>query len=65
MAECKWTHDENGWDGSTDVWSTDCGEEFVFTDEGPVANGCKFCCYCAGQLVEVRIPFVEDTDGQG
>jgi hypothetical protein len=41
---CRWEEDEDG------VWSTDCGQEFVFIDSGPRENKMLFCCYCGALL---------------
>lgn len=37
---CRWKVDEDG------IYQTDCGNDFCFTDDGPVENKMKFCCYC-------------------
>jgi len=42
---CRWQEDP--WDGS---WDTACGQKFVFTTDGPVENGMRFCPYCRGRL---------------
>jgi hypothetical protein len=45
---CRWTEDEDG------VYDTDCGNKFMFTDDGPVANKMRFCGYCGKPLKEVK-----------
>ena len=44
---CAWTLE----DDDSGMWSTKCGEAFMFTDGGPKENGTRFCCYCGGKLV--------------
>lgn len=44
--KCKWTLDDDG------VYNTECGEAFVFTDDGIKENGARFCIYCGGEIVE-------------
>lgn len=51
--KCEWI------DSHEDGWTTDCGNAFVFNDEGPTENGFKFCPYC-GKPLEVA-PFGEDA----
>lgn len=41
---CTWTEEEEG------PWHTGCGHAFEFTNDGPVENGAKHCCYCGGKL---------------
>ena len=41
---CAWGKDEDG------IYQTDCGECFVFNDDGPKENGFKFCPYCGKTL---------------
>jgi hypothetical protein len=37
-----------------EVWSTDCGNEFLLTTDGtPFENGFKYCCYCGKRIREV------------
>jgi len=47
---CTWKEDENS------AWWSDCGEGlgFEFTDQGPKANGFKYCPYCSYELVEKK-----------
>lgn len=50
------------------VWETACGKSFDFENEGPTANGCKFCCFCGRTLIETLSPPPADTqtvDGEG
>lgn len=42
------------------LWHTACHEAFCFTDEGPIANGMKFCCYCGKSVTEH--PYVDDEN---
>lgn len=51
---CAWREDEDG------TWETDCGQAFVFVDDGPVENGMKYCCYCGKQID--ALPYVEEAD---
>jgi len=43
---CIW-EEESGYN----LWESQCGKMFEFYDDGPVANGFKFCPYC-GQKIE-------------
>lgn len=45
---CTWEPDDDG------VWNTSCGNAFVFNDDGPDANGFKFCPYCGKPLAQVK-----------
>lgn len=47
VATCSWNEDAGGF------WETSCGEAFVFTADGPVENGMRFCPYC-GRSLEVK-----------
>ena len=42
---CEWTVDNNLPEDDR-LYSTACGEEFLFIDGSPKDNGLKFCCYC-------------------
>jgi hypothetical protein len=46
VAVCAWAVDEYG-DG---IWTTSCGKEFVFTDDGPTENNFWFCHNCGKRL---------------
>ena len=48
MAKCWWEADED------ENWDTTCVNKFVFIDDGPIANGFRYCPYCGKPLVEVR-----------
>lgn len=49
-----------------DYWSASCGEDFIFTDGGPIENGMKFCPYCGKPLkVEPPKPVCPDCGGFG
>ena len=52
---CEWHGDSDG------LWGTSCGKAFEFTEDGPEANGFKFCPYCGNPLVEVAYAD-EDVD---
>jgi hypothetical protein len=49
---CPWGKDEDG------IWHPLCDKDgenqFRFTDEGPEANGFKFCPFCGRPMVEVK-----------
>lgn len=47
-----WEGDDGG------PWATQCNELFNIENEGPEANGMRFCCFCGKKLVEVAA----DTD---
>lgn len=50
---CKWTQ-EDAWDFS-EVWNTECGNAFCFTEEGePGKDGIDFCCYCGKPIIPVH-----------
>lgn len=54
---CEWREDDEG------VWDTACGQRFVFmAEEGPVANGMRFCCYCGECLRETQYAPPADED---
>lgn len=42
--DCHWTCDDDG------IYQTDCGEEFVFIDDGPKEHRFQFCCWCGKPL---------------
>jgi len=44
VAVCAWAVDEDG------IWTTSCGKEFVFTDDGPTENNFWFCHNCGKRL---------------
>ena len=45
---CQWTSDPE-----TSSWDTDCGEKFIFCDDGaPGDDGFIYCPYCAGRLIK-------------
>jgi hypothetical protein len=46
VAVCAWSVDEYG-DG---IWTTSCGKDFVFTDDGPTENNFWFCHNCGKRL---------------
>lgn len=52
---CRWFGDDDG-----GPWATDCNELFNIENEGPEANGMRFCCFCGKKLVEVEA----DTDDE-
>jgi hypothetical protein len=41
---CWWTRDDDG------VWDTKCNNRFEFIEDGPDANGFRFCPYCGNRL---------------
>lgn len=45
LAACEWEYDE-----ADTVWTTSCGNMFVFTVDGPKENGMNFCPYCGKTL---------------
>ena len=47
---CTWTQDDEG----GELYSTECGKSFYFTDEGPTENEFRFCPYCGKTLIEVK-----------
>ena len=44
---CEWFEDEDDY-----CWHSQCGQDFVFNDGGPKANGMKFCFSCGRPLEE-------------
>ena len=52
-ATCTWWEGDDG-----GPWATQCNELFNIENEGPEANGMRFCCFCGKKLVEVEA----DTD---
>jgi len=48
---CQWRQRDD-WEGSA-FWDTDCGETFVFTEDTPIENGLRFCCFCGKPLEQV------------
>jgi hypothetical protein len=54
MTTCLWREDADG------NWSTICGNEFVFIEDGPQENHFSFCPYC-GLALTVQA-YVEETD---
>jgi hypothetical protein len=47
-AQCKWIDDENG------PFSTECGTEFEFINDGIKENKFLFCPFCGGAIVEIH-----------
>jgi hypothetical protein len=45
---CKWTYDAD-----SDLWSSSCGEDWIFIDGGPLENECKFCHGCGKPIAVV------------
>lgn len=46
--KCEWTNGEDG------PCESDCGYEFIFTDDGPEENGFKFCPKCGCEIVVTK-----------
>jgi hypothetical protein len=44
------------------TWDTTCRQSFCIEDDGPAANGFKFCCYCGGALIEDPMEDDDDED---
>lgn len=42
------------WVNNDDFWSTSCGQDFCFIDQGPKENGFKGCPYCRGKIEVVK-----------
>ena len=53
LATCTWWEGDDG-----GPWATQCNELFNIENEGPEANGMRFCCFCGKKLIEVKA----DTD---
>jgi len=49
---CEWN------EGDCGAYTSDCGCEFQFNDEGPTGNGFEFCPFCGKVLKEIN--FGED-----
>lgn len=48
--KCKWVYD-----GDMEIYQTDCGKEFIITEDGTIDDmSMKFCCFCGKPLVEDR-----------
>lgn len=52
VLECDWECDSDG------PWNACSGHTFEFFDDGPAANGFKYCPFCGRMLTEK--PFEED-----
>lgn len=52
--DCEWTFDESQYS-----WHSACGEDYLFTDGGPVENRVRFCQGCGGK---VKIPAAQGGD---
>lgn len=50
---CEWRSDAD------EVWHTECGHAFVFTEGGPEENSAEFCQYCGGKLIAIKHEDVE------
>ena len=48
---CAWTAE-----GEDGIWSTVCGNAFLFEAYGPHENGFKFCPYCGKPIEAVHAP---------
>jgi hypothetical protein len=57
---CNWKTNGDSWDGY--YWETGCGEAWEFTVDGPKENGCKFCMYCGGVLVQLEEEKIEEEE---
>lgn len=47
---CEWSLQSGDLDD--DVWETECGNDFVFFDGGPIHNKMQYCPYCGRKLIE-------------
>jgi hypothetical protein len=52
---CTWTQDS-----SLELYATECGSWFYFTDEGPTEHEFRFCPYCGKSLVDVKYVFEDE-----
>lgn len=50
---CAWEQDRD------DVWGTDCGHYFEFTEGTPEENKAKFCMFCGREIK--AYPYVEEA----
>ena len=50
---CEWVKEPEGVFTYENSWITSCGDEFILTEDTPVGNGMKYCCYCGKELREV------------
>ena len=57
---CQWT--QSGSFDFDDVWDTECGQTFQFTEGKPHEGGIDFCCYC-GKRIVVETALKEADDG--
>ena len=55
-AACSWTQDDE------ELWSSSCGLEWIFLDDGPKENDMNYCPKCGKKLREATT--VTDTNGQ-
>ena len=61
--KCKWSQCE----GAEEVYSTECGRMFEFTNDGPTENHFAHCPYCGGilvNLIELEQAFEEAENKQ-
>ena len=56
---CRWFL----YDDDANVYRSGCGEDFQFTDDGPEANGFRFCHGC-GKPIEMFTPPTDAPDGE-
>jgi len=49
---CVWTNDDDG------PWTTDCGQSFEFTTDGPRENKFNYCYFCGRALKAAGLPRV-------
>ena len=54
--QCNWSPDNDG----ADLWSAECGLDFMFNDCGPTANNFRYCPCCGDKINEV--PWTDDED---
>ncbi|AXH43553.1 hypothetical protein HOV55_gp35 [Erwinia phage vB_EhrS_59] len=52
--DCEWTFDESQYS-----WHSACGEDYVFTNGGPVENRVRFCQGCGGTVKVTAVPGAE------
>ena len=48
---CRWDVDPND---EQEVWQSECGGAFQFTEDGPSDNGFKWCPYCGLWIMQAR-----------
>lgn len=57
---CAWEQ-ENDDPEDTNNWHTNCGNDFILIEDGPLDNGMKYCCYCGKEIKQFPSENIYET----